>query len=547
VTRRKKRDKPPVRPEQPPTQHEELRPPRDWEWWVLAAAIPLVLCASKLTLDLWYDEAYTLDVFVSQPWIKIATDYSAPNNHVFYSLLLRPIYRLSDSEFLLRLPSLLFTVGTLALVFRLARRWSGLPGGVLATAFVGLTQMFLIHTMQVRGYGLSMFLAAWLGLVAVAQSPGTWWRRAATIALVGAAFLYVLPTNLLFFVPLAVVAVTWTAVRDRRLRSALGESAAWGLACLVAGLVYLPILDQVLNLGAGHGRASTGDVLVLARQVFWAASRDWLPILPPAALGLAFWTREVWRRPSRQHVVLPLVTVAMLAGPFFLTGVFGVLPFLRNYAPLLPFLGVAIGWLVAELLAAAGRLLSWARSDFVKALVGLILLTSVALPRIWTYPARLTEHRRRVFAQDGYYNYYAANFHPSDVANYLQQSIGPEESYVICFADADHFPLWHYFRRVGMPLERVGRSSRGGPPVVYLIAPALADYEALSAKSGLPVDVIRRFPLAEDFGYYRLYRSGSGSPASALGGGPGRSQLPPFDRRSDGGPRSPNRRPAGGP
>jgi len=545
VSRRKKRNQP--RPEQPEAQHEEPRPPRDWQWWVLSAAIPLVLCASKLDLDLWYDEAYTLDVFVCQPWIKIATDYSAPNNHVLYSLVLRPIYLLSDSEYLLRLPSLLFTVGTLVIVFRLARRWSGLPGGVLATASVGLTQMFLIHTMQVRGYGLSMFLAVWLGLVAVAQSPGVWWRRAATIALLGAAFLYVLPTNLLFFVPLAVVAVTWTAVRDRRLRSALGESAAWGLACLVAGLVYLPIVDQVLDLGAGHGRASTGDVLVLVRQVFWAASRDWLPILPLAALGLTFWIREVLRRPSRQHVVLPLVTVAMLAGPFCLTGVFGVLPFIRNYTPLLPFWGVAMGWLVAELLAATGRLLPAVRSDFVKALVGLILVTTVALPRIRTYPARLTEHRRREFVQDGYYDYYAANFHPSDVARHLQQSIGPEENYVICYADADHFPLWHYLRRVGMPLERLGRSSPGGPPVVYVIAPALADYQALSAKSGLPVDVIGRFPLAEDFGYYRLYRSAPEWPAGASGGGPGRSHLAPLDRPPQRGPAAPNRSPAGAP
>jgi len=547
VTKRKKRNLARPRPEQPATQVEELRPPRDWQWWVLAAAVPLALCASKLDRDLWYDEAYTLDVFVSQPWVEIATDYSAPNNHVLYSLVLRPVYLLSDSEYLLRLPSLLFSVGTLAIVFRLARRWSGLPGGVLATASVGLTQMFLTHTMQVRGYGLSMFLAAWLGWVAVAESPGVWWRRAATIGLVGAAFLYVLPTNLLFFLPLAAVAVTWTAVRDRRLRSALGESAAWGLACLVAALVYLPIVGQILDVGAGHQRASAGGVLVLTCQVFSAATRDWLPILPLAALGLAFWIRDVLRRPARRRVVLPLVAGAMLAGPFCLTAVFGVMPFIRNYTPLLPFWGLAMGWLLAELLAAAGRFLPAVRSDFAQAPLGLILLASVALPRICTYPARLTEHRRREFAQDGYYDYYAANFHPSDVARYLQQTIGPQERYVICFADADHFPLWHYLRRVGIPLERLGRSSPAGPPVVYVIAPALADYQTLSAKSGLPVDVIRRFPLVRDFGYYRLYRSVPGWLRRASGGAPGRSPPAPPDRRAQCGPRAPNREPAGAP
>lgn len=506
MTNRKKRKPARPRPEQPATPQEELRPPRDWQWWVLAAVIPLVLCASNLDLDFWYDEAYTMDVFVSQPWMKIATDYSAPNNHVLYSLILRPLYLVSDSEYLLRLPSLLFTAGTLVIVFRLARRWSGLPGGVLATASVGLTQMFLTHTMQVRGYGLSMLLGAWLGLLAVAESPGLWWPRPAAIALLGAAFLYVLPTNLLFFVPLAAVALTWAAVRDRRLRSVLRESAAWGLACLVAGLLYLPILDQVLDLGASHGRASAVEVLGLARHVFSAAARDWLPILPLAALGLVVWIRTVLHQPSREHMALPLLTVAVLVGPFCMTAVFGVLPFIRNYTPLLPFWGVALGWLMAELLAAAGRLVPAVRSDFVKAAIGLIVLASVVVPRLWTYPARLTEYRRHEFAQDGYYDYYAANFHPSEVARYLQQSIGPEERYVICFADADHFPLWYYLRRTGTPLERLGRGFEPVPPVVYLIAPALPDYQALSAKSGLPVEMIRRFPLVKDFGYYRLYR-----------------------------------------
>ena len=547
MTKRKKRKPARPRPEQPATPKEALRPPRDWQWWVLSAAIPLVLCASKLDLDLWYDEAYTLDVFVSQPWLEIATDYSAPNNHVLYSLVLRPVYLLSDSEYLLRLPSLLFSAGTLAIVFRLARRWSGLPGGVLATASVGLTQMFLNHTMQVRGYGLSMLLAAWLGSIAVAERPDVWWRRAATIGLVGAAFLYVLPTNLLFFLPLAAVAVAWTAVRDRRLRSALSESAAWGLACLVAGLVYLPILGPILDLGAGHQRASPGGVLVLACQVFSAAARDWLPILPLAALGLAFWIRDVLRRPARRRVVLPLLMLAVLVGPFCLTAVFGVMPFIRNYTPVLPFWGVALGWLLAELLAAAGRLVPAVRSDVVQAPLGLILLASVALPRICTYPARLTEHRRREFAQDGYYDYYAANFHPSEVARYLRQSIGPKERYVICYADADHFPLWHYLRRVGTPLERLDRRAPAGPPIVYVIAPARADYEALSAKSGLPVDLIRRFPLVRDFGYYRLYRSAPGSLRAASGRAVGRSPPALPERPAQRGPSAPNRERTGGP
>ena len=533
---RRKKDK--KRAPAQPSPPEEAQPPRDWQWWILAAAIPLILCASKLDLDFWYDEAYTLDVFVSQPWSGIATDYSAPNNHVFYSLLLRPFYLVSQSEYLLRFPSLLFAAGTLAMVFRIARRWSGLSAALLATLFLGLTQMFLIHAIQVRGYGLSMFLAAWLAEMALAERTDRWWRLGA-IALAGAAFLYVLPTNLLFLVPLALVAAVWTAFRDGKPSATLKELAVWGLACLLAGLAYLPIIDQVRAAGSGGASASPGDVLLLAGQVFWAATRDWLPVLPLAALGLLFWTREARRRPSRTHLVLPLLTAGMLAGPFLLSALLRVHPFVRNYCPVLPFLALGIGWLVAESIKAGGRFLLLLRSEYAAGLLGMMLLACVAVPRIWTYPARLAEHRRHQFAQDGYYNYYAAEFHPSQVASYLRDSIGPEENYVILFADADHFPLGHYFRRAGVPLRRIDRGARAAPLIVYLVTPALPDYEALAAKSGLSAELLRRFPLVKDFGYYRLYESRSRSPSSDWGVGPAGSPLPAVGDR--GGPFGPSK------
>ncbi|MFH1919458.1 MAG: hypothetical protein ABIP48_06180 [Planctomycetota bacterium] len=311
----------------------------------------------------------------------------------------------------------------------------------------------------------------------------------------------------MFFLPLAAAAVVWTAVRDRDVRSVLREALGWSGAFLLAGLVYLPIAGQVLDAGKGAASASIPSLLSLTFGVFSAATRDWLLVLPLAALGLAWWVREALRQPSRKQAALPLLTAAMLVGPFLVTGLLGILPFVRNYCPVLPFLAVAMGWLVAELLGAAGRVVPVFRFDPAKASIGMVLLACVAVPRIWTYPARLAEHRRTEFAQDGYFNYYAANFHPSEVVAYIERLIGPSQRYAICFAKDDHFPLSHYFRRAGLPLEQTGEIASPEPAtVVYLIAPAIADYEALSAKSGLPAEVIRELSPLKDFGYYRLYR-----------------------------------------
>ena len=94
------------------------RPIPPWQWFLLAAAAPIVLCAARLNLDLWHDEIYTLTKFVAGgPW-RIVTDYSAPNNHVLYSLALWPVHLVSTSNFALRLPSLGFAIGTLWMTFR---------------------------------------------------------------------------------------------------------------------------------------------------------------------------------------------------------------------------------------------------------------------------------------------------------------------------------------------------------------------------------------------------------------------------------------------
>jgi hypothetical protein len=336
--------------------------------------------------------------------------------------------------------------------------------------------------------------------------------------LAGAAFLYVLPTNALFLVPLAAVAVTWTALREGNLRSAMKEAAAWCAASAVAGLVYLPIVEQVLDAGGRRGPASAFAVSGLVHRTFSAATQDWVPVLLLAVLGAVCWAWDLFRRPSaRSHLVLPLLTVAMVVGPFCLTALLRILPFVRNFCPMLPFLAVAIGWLLAQLLTAAGRLV-WKRwSEEATALVGMVVLAGVALPPLYTYPVRLAEHRRSHVAQDGYYNYYAADFHPSEVVASLQRSIGPRQSYMICFADEDYFPLWHYFQKAGMPPERIGERSGGAWACdVYLIKPERTDYEPLARKCGLPVGVLHQFPLVRDFGYYQLYQSPWTAPPETL-------------------------------
>ncbi len=478
----------------------------DWQILVLSCALPLVLCAAKLDLDLWYDEAYTLQAYVSRPAWQIVTDYSAPNNHILYSLLLRPWYLISDSDFVLRFPSLMISAATLAMMFRLGRRCGGPAAGGVSVLVLGLTQMFLVHTMQLRGYGLSIFLAVWLADLAVSRTGERTARRSLTIVLAGAGFLYTMPTNALFLAPQTVLAaaIAWARV-DRR--AAIRELATWVAAWVLAFLADLPVLDQVWS---SVGNSSRGDLRAtgtIVRQVVAAAMHDSWPLALLVPPGIVAWMARRRREPLGETAYLPVLLPAMILGPFLLTALLGVTPFVRNYCPWVPFLAIGIGWPLVEcarwgLHFATRKPIEGEQSEMPVFLIGAAVVLATLVPAAWRYPARLAEVRDQRFAQDGYYNYYAADFSPSTVVAYLQEATARDANYTVAFDRSAYFTLPHYALRAEF---RMPRAHPGA--TIYYVAPAIAHLEDVSAMCDVPIETLRTFPRIRRIGYFHIYRS----------------------------------------
>lgn len=498
-----------------------------WQWFVLAAGVPLVIGASRLNLDLWHDEIYTVEYFVSRGPKFIATDYSLPNNHVLYSLLLWPVYLFSDSSFMLRLPSLACMAGTLVLVFRLAQRWAGIGAAVLATALLGLNQMFLIHTIQVRGYPLSMLLTVGLATVAMPVDGDHVWLRRALVILAGAAYLYVLPTNLLFFLPLALLAVT-AAARGGGIKLAAAETATWSASVFLAAFAYLPIAGQVLKTGGDRGLAVPLGIGARLQQLL---SPDWgsigrltIGFLSPAArdvwwLGpLLFLGWLIWAlRRSQSGTRCPRFGLALVAatwcGAFLLCGALHVSPFERNFCPLLPLTAVAAGCLLDELLMSVGARISPRWSPPWTAVCGLLLLLATIGPRLASYATRLDAHRREAAGQrwplqDGYYNYYAADYRPSALAAWFVEQHVERMPYNVCLAKEDYLDVAYYVNRAGLPLV-YGMPVSGGKQLatVFAIAPDGAPWSRLAESCDLTERQLRSFEHVADFGYHQLYQS----------------------------------------
>lgn len=490
----------------------ELKP---WHWFLLAAAVPIVHCASRLNLDLWHDEIYTIESFVRRGPAFIVSDYHLPNNHVLFSLLEWPFYCLSDSNFVLRLPSFLCMVGTLIVLFRLAFRLAGLPCAVLSTAMLGLNQMYLNFAIQVRGYSLSMFLAVCLASLAVPPSAELNWRRLIAIPLVGAAFLYVLPTNGLFFAPIAAFAVGLAMARRSGVKSTVCEVAAWTAAVVIAIVCYLPIVEQIRSASATSSPSSWSYLPVIAVNFFRPATHDLIWLAPLFLLGLSAWA---WPRSTRlRQRIMPLLCTSVVVGAFLLTGLLRISPFERVYCPLLVFLALAGGWLLAELTDVARRRLAPMAAPEVATVVSLAAISLAIWPQLWTYPQRLEERRNEYNAKypwpefdgwpiaDGYYCYYAANYGPSAIVNYLLDQNIEASTYRICWTDADHLNLSYYFSMAGLP--QVYRSPEKGRRMqLFAVTPQPPPWNRLAKECELPEQVTDAFRPIGDFGYYRLYR-----------------------------------------
>lgn len=523
-------------PKTKPTAGESAsRPISAWQWFLLAAGGPIALCAARLNGDLWHDEIYTLVMFAAAGPAKIVTDYSAPNNHVLYSLVVWVVQEFSTTNFALRLPSLAFSVGTLAMTFRAAWRLGDQTLAILATLCLGLNQMFLNHAVQVRGYPLAMFLFAWLVNLAIPGRGESHMSRVFQIALVGAAFLYVMPSDLLFFAPLAAFALVWQAAAAKKIavgeepteraanRRALGAAAAaWAAALVLAALCYAPIAGRVLEHRGPRTPFSLGAILFAAETFLKPATRDFVYLWPIFAIGLIVWlVRRLRGRETGSPAALVLALTLILAA-IVLTAALGVSPFPRNFTPLLPLLAMIQAWTLRELL----RPIPWDRaqvtyggllklfipnpskrgiSEQAGTLTAALAVFFVLVAQLATYPARLAAYcRQHPGAHDGYFNYYAAGYRPAAVVECVKELASDGRPYRICYAEEDHWNLVFYFKQAEVPLARVDLDRTASDARILVIAPHAADWAGIAARCELPEAELRRLPVIEDFGYYEL-------------------------------------------
>ena len=154
--------------------------------------------------DLFFDEATTLDVYVlpkSNPFM-IFRDYSMANNHILSNLIYWFWISLTGPNIifmgvLLRLPSILLSIGTLLIAFYGWSPFLGKRKAILAALLMALSPSFCNYVWQVRGYSLIIFLSTLLVTASL-------WRMKCPTTL-NATFIFILSILLALTMPSAVM------------------------------------------------------------------------------------------------------------------------------------------------------------------------------------------------------------------------------------------------------------------------------------------------------------------------------------------------------
>ncbi|MBQ9501346.1 MAG: glycosyltransferase family 39 protein [Lentisphaeria bacterium] len=421
---------------------------------LVLTALLLFSVRPYLAREFWFDEALTLMNFAWLPDpLAVYRSYVIPNNHILYTIFLHLWTRLPDpglrQDFFMRLPSLLFAVALLWLLYARFRRISGRLPLFLALAALAVSPPFLIYASAVRGYMAGCFFVSLAVCCACSFAGSGCWKNfwgyfAACICAVGT-----VPSNLLALCGCVLFALPF-AGRGFPPWKRLLPLAAAPFAGLV--LFYLPILHSfmaVCRIGEGW---SDGTGALKAYAAAAAVSVG----IPGVLFIFSCFLRGAkypWRTIMYAAIfLLPLPAVFILAPA----------PFPRVFVPLFPLLALAAARGVRDC-AAFCRLKRGGRRRIFYAFLFFCVIAGGILPREKSCRDFLSNVCGNASGDDFFYGYYMRGEHrPSLTAAHLKTMYaqGTLPPVYLSFA-SDPWPTMYYLLERGLQTRFLFDGPRG--------------------------------------------------------------------------------------
>ena len=233
-----------------------------------------VLRAVGLNSPLWYDEIWTVDTHVRQPWGEMMREYSM-NHHYFFSVKAKLFSQVMGEEaWAYRFPAVVFGVGTVAAIWWLAKEIADTRIAHVSALLVALSYHQVWFSQNARGYTELAFWSV-LGLILFLRgvrrpAMGTW----IAFGLTAAAAVFTHLTGAFFFVALGFVWLISLVTgfgrdapltREWVLQPLIGVAIALSLTILA----YLPILPSLLDTMGEISATSSVDKMQVYQNPIW--------------------------------------------------------------------------------------------------------------------------------------------------------------------------------------------------------------------------------------------------------------------------------------
>ena len=295
---------------------------------IFAAALRIPTLGSPLIED----EAISFNRYIDVPWQKLIFFYQDTNQHTLFLLISKFfIWVFGETEIIYRLPSFLFGVLSIPLMYRLGlvMKFSR-SSAVLAALLMTLSWPHLKYSMEARGYGITIFLVLLVIFSAIQLLNNSRWVWGGVLIGSGFAITMALPSNLFFLGSLTIFTIMggWFESEKNRLNlKRLFWIAIPQLIMFALIAVYFLVIYEQLKYGKDIQPQSLDG-----KKIFEITE---LLVAPWGFFIYLFFTIGAWRlKEVRERIIFASVFLI----PMILTVITGALGYARIYIYWLPFI-----------------------------------------------------------------------------------------------------------------------------------------------------------------------------------------------------------------
>ena len=221
-----------------------------WRTVVALTVLAAVLRVVGLNAGLWIDEIYSLLDSFRPPLGTVLTEYPGDTQHPLYSVLANISHGVfGESAWSIRLPSVLFGVASIPLLYALGARVAGAREGLLASALLALSYHHVWFSQNARGYTMLAFWAILSTYLLYRGLEEGGRRRFVWYGVVIGLGVFTHLTMIFLVAAQAIVALYWTLRPSSAEEGGRTTDALLGLAIGVAtgAALYAPIFLQVVD------------------------------------------------------------------------------------------------------------------------------------------------------------------------------------------------------------------------------------------------------------------------------------------------------------